>query len=166
MLGLSVQYTKISLSSQFAVELCIYHISYGIITNYMEQRPSLEANRHSASQEIPRILRNLKVHDRMHNRQPVVPILSQSNPVHAPCRFLNIHFNVILPSMPWSSKWSLSLSFPHQNPVLSPIRETRPAHLTLRDLITRIIFGKQYGSSSSSPLHCYLVPLRQDNTMS
>ena len=36
--------------------------------------------------------------------------------VHAPSKFLNMHFNIILASMPRSSKWSLSFRFPHQNP--------------------------------------------------
>ena len=36
----------------------------------MEQSPSWEANRFSASQEIPRILCNQKVHYRIHNSHP------------------------------------------------------------------------------------------------
>ena len=35
----------------------------------------------------------------------------------------------------------------HTTRLLSPIRATRPAHLTLLDLITRIIFCKEYSES-------------------
>jgi hypothetical protein len=64
----------------------------------MEQKPSREADRFSASQEIPRNLWNPKVHYRIHKCPP--PILGQLDLVHTPHTPLKSHLNIILLSMP------------------------------------------------------------------
>jgi hypothetical protein len=112
----------------------------------MEQSPSSEANQFVASQEIPRVLLNPKVHYRIHNRSPPVSILSQPNPVHNPTS----HY-LKIPPTPGSPQWSLSLRFPHQNPIhasILPIRATCPAHLILRDFITRKVVGEEYNENA------------------
>ena len=82
-----------------------------------KQSPSIEANRSSAGQEIPRISRNPKVHYHIHVCAPPVPILSQLDPVHTPhpsslrsILILSSHLRLVLPSGSF-------LRFPHQNPV-------------------------------------------------
>ena len=124
-----------------------------LLTYFMEQSPSWESNRFSASQEIPRILWNPKVRYRIHKCPPPVPILSQLHPVYAlTSHCLTIRFNIIphllisLPSGLFPS------SFPHQNPVYTSthsIRATFHAHLILLDLITRRIFYNEYRLLSS-----------------
>jgi len=65
----------------------------------MVQSPSWEANWFAASQEIPRISRNPKVHYRTHERPPPISILGPPNPVHISTSYLlEIHPNIIYPS--------------------------------------------------------------------
>ena len=54
--------------------------------------------------------------------------------------------------MPGSPKWSLSLKFPHQNPVYAsppPACATCPTHVILLYFITQTISGEEYISLSS-----------------
>ena len=58
-----------------------------MITPYsMVQSPSWAADWLAASQEIPRIARNSKVHHRTHKRTPPVPILGQPKPIQSNLR--------------------------------------------------------------------------------
>jgi len=71
-----------------------------------------EDNSFTASQEIPRILRNPMVDYRIRNSPPPGPNLSHMNPFHAlPSHFFQNNFNIICPFMSRSFKWSL----PHHN---------------------------------------------------
>ena len=90
------------------------------LTYSIVQSPSWAANWFAASQEIRSISRNPKVHYRTHKRPPPVSILGQPNPVHIPTsNLLEMHPN-IHPSTNRSPQWSLSLRFPHQEPIHSP----------------------------------------------
>ena len=93
-----------------------------LLTHSMVQSPSWEANWFAASQEIPPISRNPKVHYRTHKRPPPVSILGQPSPVHIPIsHLLEIHPNIIHPSTPRSPQWSPSLRFPHQDHIHPPL---------------------------------------------
>ena len=135
------------MTAQLLAQVCV--LTY-LLTYSMVQSPSWEANCFAASQEIPHISRNPKVHYRTHKRPPPVPILGQPSPVHIPTsQHLEIHPNIIHTSTPRSPHWSLSLQFPHPDPTHLPFL-THARHLILLDFITRIILGEEYRSFSSS----------------
>jgi hypothetical protein len=90
------------------------------MTNSVEQRPSSKADSFLTSREIPRILWNPKVHYRVQNSLPFLPILSHIDPV----RFVSLnpiswlysvvlffHPRLVLPSilLPFSSNSCLGL---------------------------------------------------------
>ena len=81
----------------------------------------------AANQEIPRILWNPKFITVLTSARHLS--LSSANSIQSPqplpSHFLKIHLNGIISSMYWSSQWSVSLRFPHQNLV-----HTSPFHHT------------------------------------
>ena len=92
----------------------------------MEQSPSWEANRFSASQEILHILRNPKVHYHIHKYTPPVPIHSQLDPIHTPqptsrrsILILSSYLSLGLPSGLFPSRFPTKTLY---TPLLSPIR--------------------------------------------
>ena len=96
----------------------------------MEQSPSWEANRFSASQEIPHTLWNQNVHYRIYKTTAPVPNLNQINPVHA--------------SPSHSGRSFLILS----------------SHLHLRlpsDLFPSVSHTKTLYLSLLSPIQCYML---------
>ena len=134
---------------------CCFVIMPCLLTYSMEQSPSWEANRFSASQEIPRILWNLKVHYCIHKCLPPVPILSQLNPVHTPTSYFPEDPSYFYPPIyAWVSQ---VVSFPQALPPKPCICLSSPPYL-LRALpisffssfITQTILGEEYSSLSSS----------------
>ena len=91
-----------------------------------------------------------------------------------PSHFLKIHFNIKLPFMPGSSKWSHSLRFPHQNPVCTSSHAhtcymSCSPHSSWFDHLNNIWWQVHIIKLIiiySSPLSCYLVPLRPKITSS
>ena len=156
-------------SSKDTLRICItFYLWQLIVNNSNEQISSWEANRFSASQEIPRILRNLKVHYRNHMRPPPVSIPSQTNLAHAfPTHFLKFHFNIILPFILHLPS-GISFTLPHQNPArTSPLPHTcympRLSHSSWFNHPKNIWWGAQNTKLLvlySFPFPYHLVPLR------
>ena len=109
------------------------------IVNPVDQSTSWEINSSSASQDIPRISWNLKLHYHMRKTpwlNHIIPVLSLWTD------FLKTHFNITISSTPKYSKLQPSLMSPQQNCVcntLLPMCATCLAHLALFYLIIRIM---------------------------
>ena len=132
----------------FFTSVELFLIIVVLLSYSMQRSPACEGNRFSASQ-IPCFLWNPKVHYRIHKWPPFVPVLSQLDPFQTPhptsCTsilILSSHLRL------GSCKWSLSVRFPHQNPVYaSPLHHTRyisrPSHSSRFDHPDNIWWGVQ-----------------------
>jgi hypothetical protein len=103
------------------------------LTNYMQQSPPWESNSHSASGEMSLILWNPKAHYRVHKIPPLVPVLSQMNPVSNLSSYFPKVRSGILPSTLRCSEWSLPFRLSDQNFVyIARLRHAcyviRPSH--------------------------------------
>jgi hypothetical protein len=81
-------------------------------SNFMELRPSWEADSCAATQELPSILWKPKVPHLAYKSPSLVPIRSQINPVHTtPSGLSKIHFIVVHPPTSWSSGFSTNIVY-------------------------------------------------------
>jgi hypothetical protein len=126
----------------------------------MEQSPCWESNISSASQEIPCILFNWKVHYHVHNSSPLVPIWArwiQSMPCH-PVSWTFVY------SSSYAQVFQVVHFFylPHRNHLCMfflchMFFMVEPFHVC--NLITQIIPGEKYRSWSSSLCSCLQSPV-------
>jgi hypothetical protein len=93
----------------------------------MKLSPSWEAAYCAATQELPNILWNPKVHYHVHKSSPLVPILSQIDPVHTTSSYRSkIHFNIVRPPTSWSSSFLTKILYAF---LFFSIRATCPVQL-------------------------------------
>ena len=78
---------------------------------------------------LPEQLTGLQLVEKFHGTRRFIttltsvhhPSLSWASPIQSTSHLLEIHPNIIHPSTPRSPQWSLSLRFPHQDPIHPPL---------------------------------------------
>ena len=111
------------------------------------------SKKHS-SHDLPCILWNMKVHYHLQIGLPLVPTLSQTNPVNIfPAHFFKMHHNIIFPPTPRTSNGILPSCFPSKTLYMFPLlfhscHVLQPFHFPWPD--HRLIVGMEYRSCTYS----------------
>lgn len=101
----------------------------------MEPGPSSDADNPSASEEIPQLSRNPKIHYYVHN--------SDAHPVHSPY-LKSIFYYPALYTQVFQLVSSIQTAWPECTNLFSPMRATSSAYFILLDLITLIELSMIY----------------------
>jgi hypothetical protein len=126
----------------------------------MELRPSWAAANCVATQKLPSNLWNPKVHYRVHKSPPLVPILSQIDPIHTislkSILIVYTHLRLDLPSGHSPSDFPINILYAF---LFSHIRATCPAHLIIKNYIH--ILNRPYSYFSNTMIvNLFLILLR------
>jgi len=120
----------------------------------MEQTPSWKPDSFSVTKVVPRTLQILMVHYRVRKSPPIFLVVSQIYLLHAiQTSFFNNNFNIVLPSTPSFSTWTLHLSgFLTKTVCTSAFDHTchMPARLFLMHFSPRKYFPPNIGFKFSS----------------